>query len=585
MKKIFTILLMSLTVLAFGQVPPSDAIQFQTFSTMSTKTVKPTKINDKSINCGSINFTGNLVLCDSGSTVITATGSACGYEWFADPLGVNSLSTADTLASSVLYNDTAFYCRTICSDTAAESLMGIPPHGSVFNGNQRGYWFQAPTDFIITGLRVPTEANPGAQTLEILRFTTGPPPLWAGITNAFVSLGYWNNSLLDTIPTCITVDSGDYIGIYGSRQGANSYATGNYNTTIAGFPVTLGRSGMQFALNTNQMQDVFSEASGSISRTEMIYTTDGFDTTIAQVDIVVNQSSEINLSHNICDGDSILLGGSYQNTAALYYDSLQTVQGCDSIIVSNLTVNVSPTVTMAAFSPDTICSNGVAFALPVGTPASGIYTGSGVSGGNFDPSASSIGANYILYTFTDTNNCSSADSSLLIINSLPTVTMAAFSPDTVCSTASAFVLPSGTPAAGIYTGSGVSGSNFDPSASNIGANYIIYTFTDTNNCSSADSALITVELCTNVEANNGGAEGLTIFPNPVADYFTIQWNESNEITKDIILVDALGKTVKKLIVPKGSQNITVDCSDVSQGIYFVILPSAQGNLSYKITKK
>jgi gliding motility-associated-like protein len=40
----------------------------------------------------------------------------------------------------------------------------------------------------------------------------------------------------------------------------------------------------------------------------------------------------------ICAGDSILLGGSFQTVAGIYYDSLSSVSGCDSVIETSLTV-------------------------------------------------------------------------------------------------------------------------------------------------------------------------------------------------------------------------------------------------------
>ena len=41
----------------------------------------------------------------------------------------------------------------------------------------------------------------------------------------------------------------------------------------------------------------------------------------------------------ICENDSILLGGSYRNSAGIYYDTLKTISGCDSIIKTNLTIH------------------------------------------------------------------------------------------------------------------------------------------------------------------------------------------------------------------------------------------------------
>ena len=54
--------------------------------------------------------------------------------------------------------------------------------------------------------------------------------------------------------------------------------------------------------------------------------------------LTVNPTFTINGSISICNGDSILLGGAYQYVAGSYYDSLSTVNGCDSIIVTQLTV-------------------------------------------------------------------------------------------------------------------------------------------------------------------------------------------------------------------------------------------------------
>ena len=44
-------------------------------------------------------------------------------------------------------------------------------------------------------------------------------------------------------------------------------------------------------------------------------------------------------SIQICDGDSILIGGNYQNNAGTYFDTLQSVIGCDSIIETHLNIN------------------------------------------------------------------------------------------------------------------------------------------------------------------------------------------------------------------------------------------------------
>ena len=54
---------------------------------------------------------------------------------------------------------------------------------------------------------------------------------------------------------------------------------------------------------------------------------------------------------SICKSDSILLGGDFQTEAGTYYDTLLTILGCDSVFITNLTVNDYLTL----FVDTTIC--------------------------------------------------------------------------------------------------------------------------------------------------------------------------------------------------------------------------------------
>ena len=60
----------------------------------------------------------------------------------------------------------------------------------------------------------------------------------------------------------------------------------------------------------------------------------------------------------ICEGDSILLEGIYQTIAGDYTDTLSSISGCDSIIITTLTINEKSEVTV----PVSICSNESYFA-------------------------------------------------------------------------------------------------------------------------------------------------------------------------------------------------------------------------------
>ena len=60
---------------------------------------------------------------------------------------------------------------------------------------------------------------------------------------------------------------------------------------------------------------------------------------VLRTTLIVNPTHLTNLTAEICQGESILLGGAYQTTAGIYYDTLATNKGCDSVIRTSLIVN------------------------------------------------------------------------------------------------------------------------------------------------------------------------------------------------------------------------------------------------------
>jgi hypothetical protein len=168
-------------------------------------------------------------------------------------------------------------------------------------------------------------------------------------------------------------------------------------------------------------------------------------------------------------------------TQTITYDYVNAY-GCAYNSNYTITVNTAPTVTQSAISP--ICDNSGTLALTGGSPAGGTYSGTGVTGTDFDPAA---GTQMVTYTFTDANNCTSQATATITVNTAPTVSQSAIS--AVCSNAGPLALSGGSPAGGTYSGTGVTGTDFDPAA---GTQTVTYTYTDANNCSSGATATITV---------------------------------------------------------------------------------------------
>lgn len=279
---------------------------------------------------------GNLITpCDSGSVNLYSYNS---LNWSSDSLGMNIITTNDSLTSGMLYNDSTFYLTYLEGDSLGELVL--PAEGSTFSNNVRGYYFTAPVDFVITGLRVPTTASSGPQNIAILRFPNSAPPLWNSTTNDFIELGYWANYMAtDTIYVNIPVFTGDIIGIYGNRDDINSYAPAPATTTIGGISTTLTRTGMQLPLSSNPMQNVFSESSGSISRVDMYYDLTP-DTLITALNVTVPQSYSLNETAYYCFNDSVQVNGTYFSSDTIFtINDVTVVSGCDSITTYTISLN------------------------------------------------------------------------------------------------------------------------------------------------------------------------------------------------------------------------------------------------------
>jgi Zn-dependent metalloprotease len=93
-------------------------------------------------------------------------------------------------------------------------------------------------------------------------------------------------------------------------------------------------------------------------------------------------------------------------TNTIYYAS-QSNGNCESAtrLAVAVIIHPLPIVTMSTL-PD-LCTNSNSLNLTHGSPAGGLYSGSNVSNGVFNPASASIGTNTIHYSYTDANLCTS----------------------------------------------------------------------------------------------------------------------------------------------------------------------------------
>jgi predicted secreted protein len=152
-----------------------------------------------------------------------------------------------------------------------------------------------------------------------------------------------------------------------------------------------------------------------------------------------------------------------------------------------ISINDNPQISFTPIS--SVCENSNSFLLDVASPSGGIYSGNGITNDYFDPSISGVGTYTILYTLNENSNCTTSDSTSIIVLESPQVVFGSVSP--LCENDSIMILNTATPIGGIYSGDGVINDFFDPSVG-AGTHTVFYTVTNTNNCVDSDSILIEV---------------------------------------------------------------------------------------------
>jgi gliding motility-associated-like protein len=157
-----------------------------------------------------------------------------------------------------------------------------------------------------------------------------------------------------------------------------------------------------------------------------------------------------NITLNICDGDSVLIGGVYETTAGIYNDTYQTINGCDSIVINTVEIGSGGSATINEVFP--ICQGIAPTSLSAINPG-GVWSGQGIVNpiiGVFDPSTVGVG----LWTITYTIAGSCGDSQNATIEVMPETNLRIEVVSEHCPDDSDFYLTA-RPAGGNWTGLGV----------------------------------------------------------------------------------------------------------------------------------
>ena len=238
-----------------------------------------------------------------------------------------------------------------------------------------------------------------------------------------------------------------------------------------------------------------------------------------------------------------------------------------SIVMITVTDAFDPTITPAG----PYCSSDSPVTLS-SVDGGGVWSGTGITNaatGTFDPSAAGAGTHTITYTISGA--CGDVDSIDIIVTE-PTVTFGTL--DTLCDYNPAITLSQGTPAGGTYSGTGVSGTSFDPAVAGLGTHTITYNYTDGTGCSASATSNIVVDACAKVDELD--LNSISIYPNPASEIITLT---SSAKIVEVRILDLSGKEL-------GSYNSNVISVDhLSNGTYVLSIQTEQGSISKRFIKE
>jgi len=469
---------------------------------------------------------GNI--CGSGTVSLGATPSAGTATWYTVPSGGTTVGTGNNYTTPVLSATTTYYVETTASGCTSTRVP-----------------------VVATVNTAPTMTNPGSQTY--CTGTATQPIVFSGSNPS--STYSWTNS-----------NTG--IGLAATGTGnITSFAPATAGTaTIVVTPALNGCAGtpQNFVMTVNATPSVVSTTPGSVCGSGTVVLTASTSAGTATWYTVPTGGTAVGTGNNFT---TPVLSA----TTTYYVET--TSGGCTSPRIAVVaTVNATPTVTNPG-SQNYCTGTSTQVIVFSGSSTSSSYswindnTGIGLAASGTGNINAFTPANSGISTITvtpDLNGCVGTPQTFtIVVSQTPAPTQAPLS--SVCENWAPVTLTGGSPAGGVYTGTGVSGGTFDPSVAGTGTFPVTYSFTQ-NGCTGSATANITVDACASVIEQ--GTEELMLYPNPATDLLTIS-GSSLESFKTVTIYDATGREIAVWTV--NSDNLKLDLRELTSGSYTIRL--------------
>ena len=442
-----------------------------------------------------VSISGNNSFCQDDNTTLTAMGAST-YAW-----SNSSTDNAITVNNAGTYTVTGTDANG-CTNTATHTVSvnptyNIPLTHSICEGESYNFYGQNITtagtythtlqtvngcDSVLT-LVVTLKALP---TITISGNTTlceGESTILTA--NNGISYNWSNGSATNSINVA---ESGVYTVTATNAEGCSATATATVTVNplpivnisgnssfCQGDNITLTATGAStYAWSNNSTDNAITVNNAGT------YTVTGTDangcSNTATHTVSVNPTYNIPLTHSICEGESYNFHGQNITTAGTYTHTLQTVNGCDSVLTLVVTLKALPTIAISGYT--TLCE-GESTTLTANGGISYNW-----SNGSTTNSINVAESGVYMVTATNVEGCSAVESVTVTVNPLPNITIGGNT--SICEGGSTTLTASGADTYSWSTG--------DNTASATISAFGIYTVTGTSaaGCSSVASVTVLV---------------------------------------------------------------------------------------------
>lgn len=431
---------------AIPNVTTASAGTYSLVITNPNGCVSPVQLNSVIVNP----LPGNPVVindtvCGSGDATLTASGGGT-YLWYTSPTGGSPIpnQTGGTYTITNLTATDTFYVSVVSAagcEGAGRSMViayfvnpvqiNLPVSGSTVCANSSSASVTIQNSQAGVSYQAFYNNNPVSSSVNGNGLTITLP------VNIFgMSLGPNAVTIVATQGNCGSVNLTDTATVFLNAIPSATIAASGPATICSGDNVTLtASSATSWLWNDNSTtQSILVTQSGNYSVT--VTDANGCSNTSSAVSVNVIAPPVAGISAagptTFCQGDNVVLnasgGTSYTwstgsqassvsvSQTGLYYVIASNSACADTSATISVTVNALPNVNFTMGADTFFCVNSPAYTLSGGTPAGGIYSGPGVSGGIFDAANAGTGYISIDYIYADTNGCSATSTAIVYVD-------------------------------------------------------------------------------------------------------------------------------------------------------------------------